>query len=60
MLRLQPGHYFGKSTSARTFGEFRIVATRYEPNTSLPTHCHEQAYLLVALRGRRLPGTALR
>lgn len=51
MLRLQPGHYFGKSTCIRMFGEFRIVATRYEPNTSLPMHCHEQAYLLVSLRG---------
>ncbi|MBN8599105.1 MAG: helix-turn-helix transcriptional regulator [Planctomycetes bacterium] len=51
MLRLQPGHYFGKPTRTRMFGEFRIVATRYEPDTSLPTHCHEQAYLLVSLRG---------
>ena len=51
MMRLPPGHYFGKSTRTRTFGEFRIVATRYEPNISLPTHCHEQAYLLVSLRG---------
>lgn len=51
MLRLQPGQYFGRATSTRTFGEFRIVATRYEPNTTLPMHCHEQAYLLVSLRG---------
>lgn len=51
MLRLQPGHYFGSVTGSRTLGEFRIVATRYQPNTTLPTHCHEQAYLLVSLRG---------
>ncbi|MGH7242796.1 MAG: helix-turn-helix transcriptional regulator [Phycisphaerales bacterium] len=51
MLRLQPGHYFGHSTGVRTFGDFRIIATRYEPNTTIPMHCHEQAYLLVSLRG---------
>ncbi|MBX3380787.1 MAG: helix-turn-helix transcriptional regulator [Phycisphaeraceae bacterium] len=51
MLRLQPGQYFGHSTCVRTFGDFRIIATRYEPSTFLPKHSHEQAYLLVSLRG---------
>ncbi|MFO0860999.1 MAG: helix-turn-helix transcriptional regulator [Phycisphaerales bacterium] len=51
MIRLQPGNYFGQTTQVRHFGDFRITATRYAPGTFLPTHCHEQAYLLVSLRG---------
>lgn len=51
MIRLCPGKYFGETTRVRTFGDFRVTATRYAPGTVLPTHCHEQAYLLVSLRG---------
>lgn len=51
MIRLCPGKYFGETTRVRTFGDFRVTATRYAPGTVLPMHCHEQAYLLVSLRG---------
>ncbi|MBX3390330.1 MAG: helix-turn-helix transcriptional regulator [Phycisphaeraceae bacterium] len=51
MIRLSSGKYFGETTQVRTFGDFRVTATRYAPGTVLPTHCHEQAYLLVSLRG---------
>jgi AraC family transcriptional regulator len=41
----------GKIVKSKTFGNLAVVEKRYASGEYLPRHCHEQAYISIALHG---------
>jgi AraC family transcriptional regulator len=45
------GPFRGRILGRRTFSNFALIESAYAPNQYLSRHCHERAYISVALRG---------
>src|SRR2546423_1158281 len=51
MTHLSPGTYFGRTLGRRHVGGFTLTESAYAPETTVPRHTHENAYLCAVLQG---------
>lgn len=51
MIRLPRGEYFGSPGSTTRVAGLRITEATYDPQTRVPRHAHEQAYLCLVTSG---------
>ena len=51
MVPLSPGSYFGRTLRRRHAGGFTLTESAYAPETAVPRHTHENAYLCAVLQG---------
>jgi AraC family transcriptional regulator len=51
MTRLSPKTYFGRTLRRRDVGGFTLTESAYAPETAIPRHTHENAYLCAVLHG---------
>jgi len=50
-MRLGPGEYFGKTVWERRANGLRLTLSVYEPERTMPWHCHANATFIVLLAG---------
>jgi AraC family transcriptional regulator len=48
----EKAEFHGHEVSRRRMGSWTLVLTRYEPETVIPVHRHEEPYATIVLRGR--------